>query len=121
MADRLAAAVVIHFNSLLAICGIPASVTRGATTITPSVVLASTDLEAITIREATISAGLQDILVRMSDYTLGEPADGDQFTYEDAGQTVIAEARPPNESQTCFNRWRGGAVFVVHCKVISRT
>lgn len=112
--------ILAHFRTLQSVRGIVATVTRDAQTLTPTVVLARTDSQGISTREAILVAGVQDILVAASDYTLGEPADGDAFTYEEGGQTVTAEARPPTGQDACFVRWNGAEVFRVHCKIVSR-
>lgn len=104
--------------------GVVVSLTRGATTLEGiTVVLARTDGQAVTSRESIITSDSQDILIAASNYSeLAEPQDGDQFCFSDEnGSSVTAEARPPNEGQKCFYRWRGGSVFRVRCKVIIRS
>ena len=121
MSDRMATAVLAHWTALKTTTGIEATVTRGATTIEPTIVLGAADSEAISRRESIISAGRQDVLVAVEDYSdLGEPADGDLFTYTEAGQTVTGEARPTGSSTKCFELWRGSAVFRVHLKITAR-
>lgn len=121
MADLLAAAALLHFSRLKSLCGVACTVTRGATEITPTIVLAGTDTESITTREASISAGVQDLLVSAADYAdLSEPEDGDSFVYSQGGMTITCEARPASGQEKCFTRWRGDGVFQVHCKIVGR-
>lgn len=122
MADLLATAALLHFARLKALCGVACTVTRGETEITPTIVLASTDTEAITTREATLSAGVQDILVSAADFAdLTEPQEGDVFVYSQGGDTITAEARPASGQEKCFTRWRGDGVFQIHCKITGRS
>lgn len=122
MSNQIDDAVAAHFTTLQGVAGVSATVTRGATTITPTIVLGAADSEAISRREAIISADRQDVMVAVADYgDLTEPQEGDLFTYEEAGQTVTAEARPTGATTKCFERWRGSAVFNIHLKITGRT
>lgn len=115
----LQASILRHFRRLKLTEGVSATLTRGAVTTTPTIVLGRTDSQALTNREATFSADSQDILVEAAEY-IGEPQDGDSIAWDEEGQLVTAEARPPTGTERCFSRWKGGQVYRVHCKVISR-
>lgn len=123
MTDRLAASELRHFKRLQRRCGIVATIKRGDQTINDvAIVLAATNTTAVTTRQSQYSADTQELLIEAADYAqLGEPADADRFTYQEAGQQVTAEARSEGDSVPCFTRWRGGMVFRVRCKIRERS
>lgn len=121
----LAELAEFQFNTLKALEGVVATIARGADATEPTtVVLGRVDSQATTTREATYTANAQDILILDSDYRPtgqpSEPQDGDVITLTQRGFVITLEARPPDENQACFQRWKGGAVFRVHTKIQSR-
>jgi hypothetical protein len=116
---------LIVFTTLQATNGIPAVVSRNGQSCSPIVVLGRTDGTAVTNREATYAEDSQDVLIAASDYqptgAPTSPKDADQITYSDGSSNIVLEARPSGGSTQCFVRWRGGAVYRGHTKIVSRT
>jgi len=120
---NLAASVLRHFRRLKNSNGVLASITRGEVTLNDvTIVLGRCDSEALSSREVTAAADSQDILAEIADYGFDprEPQAGDVFAYQQAGQTVTAEAMPVSETLPCFRRWQGGQVVRVNCKITKR-
>lgn len=116
----------ILFGTLQSNDPTPATIARGGSNCSATIVLARTDATALTTREAVIEADAQDFLILTADYkptgAATNPQDADTITYvSPAGKTVVAEVRPPSESAQCYNAWRGDEVLRVHTKITSRT
>lgn len=114
------------FNTLQAIAGLSATINRSGATCPAVIVPSNPDSEAQPGRTGAFGDEMQELLIAVSDYkpsgTKSDPQDGDQLAYVEfvGGPTTTVELRPPADSQLCFKRWPGGAVFLVHSKVISR-
>lgn len=118
-------AIAAHFSALQTMHGIDVTIARGASSCTGvTAVLAGTDRQALTSREAMYQSDRQDLIIALADYkpagTAVPPAKGDRISYVQASQTVTLELLPPDDARDCFVRWKGGNYFRVHGKVISR-
>ncbi len=118
---------VFHFQTLQALEGVDAVISRGSLgSCNAVVVLGRVDAQATTTKEATYTADAQDVLILAADYkpiadTPSDPEESDQITLTIGAEVFILDARPPGNNQQCFTRWRGGAVFRVHTKIRTRT